>query len=47
MIERRLSQQMRELPACKAVTEIPSIGLLIATAVVTSMGRPAAFKDAQ
>lgn len=38
---------MREIPACKAVGEIPGIGLLTATAVVVSMGTPAAFKDAR
>ena len=47
LIERRLSQQMREIPACKAVAEIPGVGLLTATAVVASMGAPAAFKDAR
>jgi transposase len=47
LIERRLSQQMREIPACKAVAEIPGIGLLTATAVVASMGTPTSFKDAR
>ena len=47
LIERRLSQQMREIPACRAVAEIPGIGLLTATAVVASMGAPTAFKDAR
>jgi transposase len=46
-IERRLAQQMRKMPACKAVAEIPGIGLLTATAVVASMGTPTAFKDAR
>lgn len=46
-IERRLAQQMRDMPACKAVAEIPGIGLLTATAVVASMGTPTAFKDAR
>lgn len=46
-IERRLAQQMREIPACKAVAEIPGVGLLTATAVVASMGTPTAFKDAR
>jgi transposase len=45
LIEHRLSQQMRELPACKAIAQIPGIGLLTATAVVASMGTPSAFKD--
>lgn len=47
LIERRLSQQMREIPACKAVAEIPGVGLLTATAVVASMGTPTGFKDAR
>lgn len=46
LVERRLSQQMREMPAC-AVAEIPGIGLLAATAVVASMGTPTALKDAR
>jgi transposase len=46
-IERRLSQQMRHIPACQAVAEIPGIGLLTATAVVANMGTPTAFKDAR
>lgn len=47
LIERRLSQQMREIPACKVVAEIPGTGLLTATAVVASMGTPTACKDAR
>ncbi len=39
-IERRLSQQMREIPVCKAAAEIPGVGLLTATAVVASMACP-------
>lgn len=46
-IERRLSQQMRQMPACNAVAEIPGVGLMTATAVVASMGSPAAFKNAR
>jgi transposase len=46
-IERRLSQQMRETPACKSIAEIPGVGLMTATAIVASMGSPAAFKDAR
>lgn len=46
-IECRLSQQMREIPACKAVAEIPGVGLLTAPAIVASMGGPTAFKDAR
>ncbi|OVZ64121.1 hypothetical protein CDO46_10955 [Pigmentiphaga sp. NML030171] len=44
-IERRLSQQLRQSSACKAVAEIPGVGLMTATAVVSSMGSPTAFKD--
>lgn len=46
-IERRLVQQMREIPACQAVSEIPGVGLLTATAVVATMGSPTAFIDAR
>lgn len=46
-IERRLSSQLRESPACKTLAEIPGVGLLTATAVVASMGSPTAFKDAR
>ena len=46
-IERRLSHQMREIPDCKAIAEIPGVGLLTATAIVASMGTPTAFKDAR
>lgn len=45
IIERRLAQQLRETPACKRLAEIPGVGLLSATALVASMGSPAAFKD--
>jgi transposase len=46
-VERRLSQQMRQTPACKTIAEIPGVGLLTATAVVASMGSPTAFKNAR
>jgi transposase len=46
-IERRLSQQLRQMPACRSVAQIPGVGLLTATAVVASMGSPTAFKDAR
>ena len=46
-IERRLSTQLRETPACKTLAEIPGVGLLTATAIVASMGSPTAFKDAR
>lgn len=46
-VERRLSQHMREMPACRTISEIPGVGLLTATAVVASMGSPTAFKDSR
>jgi transposase len=46
-IERRLSQQLRETPACTTIAEIPGVGLLTATAIVASMGTPAAFRSAR
>jgi transposase len=46
-IERRLSQQLRDTPACKAIAEIPGVGLMTATAVVAGMGSPAAFRTAR
>jgi transposase len=47
LLERRLAQQMREIPACRAIAEIPGVGLLTATAVVATMGSPASFKNAR
>ncbi len=47
LIERRLLEQLRETPACQALAEIPGVGLLTATAVVASMGSPAAFNNAR
>jgi transposase len=47
VIERRLSQQLRETPSCRNAAEIPGVGLMTATAVVASMGSPAAFKNAR
>ena len=46
-IERRLSQQLRQTAACKALSAIPGGGLLTATAIVASMGSPDVFKDAR
>jgi transposase len=45
LIERRLSQQLRQTAQCVAVSEIPGVGVMTATAIVASMGSPAAFKD--
>jgi transposase len=47
LIERRLAQQLRDTPACKTVAEIPGVGLMTATAIVASMGSPAAFGSAR
>jgi transposase len=46
-IERRLSEQLRETPACQTIAEIPGVGLLSATAVVATMGSPATFANAR
>ena len=46
-VERRLAQELRNTPACKTVAEIPGVGLMTATAIVASMGSPAAFKNAR
>ena len=43
-IEARLKQALSETPACKAIAEIPGVGLLTATAAVASMGDPHTFK---
>ena len=43
-IEGRLKQALSETPACKAIAEIPGVGLLTATAAVASMGDPNTFK---
>ncbi|GHA79460.1 putative family 20 transposase [Formosimonas limnophila] len=44
-IERRLNDWKKESPACKAIAEIPGVGLLTATAAVATMGNPKAFKS--
>jgi transposase len=46
-IERRLSQQLRDTPACGIVSEIPGVGLMTATAVVATMGSPTDFASAR
>ena len=46
-IERRLSEHMRKSAACKTLAEIPGVGLMTATAVVSTMGTPTAFKNAR
>jgi transposase len=44
-IERRLTEWKREDPAVKAISEIPGVGLLTATAAVASMGDPKASQS--
>jgi transposase len=44
-IERRLQTWMKEDKACHAIAAIPGVGLLTATAVVSTMGDPKAFKS--
>jgi len=46
-IERRLSAHLRKSTACKTLAEIPGVGLMTATAVVSTMGTPTAFKNAR
>ncbi len=46
-IERRLSENLRKSPACKTLAEIPGVGLMTATAVISTMGTPTAFKSAR
>lgn len=42
-IERRMREWKKDDPAVKAISEIPGVGLLTATAVVAMMGDPKAF----
>jgi transposase len=44
-IEQRLLAWMQQEKACKAIAEIPGVGLLTATAAVATMGRANAFKS--
>ena len=44
-IERRLQAWMREDKACKAIAAIPGVGLLTATAAVTTMGDAKTFRS--
>lgn len=44
-IENRLQSWMRQESACKAIAEIPGVGLLTATAAVATMADPKAFKS--
>lgn len=47
VIERRLTQHLRDSAACQTLAEIPGVGLLTATAITASMGSPTGFKDAR
>lgn len=44
-IERRLMAWMKTNQSCKAIAEIPGVGLLTATAAIATMGNPNAFKS--
>jgi transposase len=44
-IERRLSAWLKQDKACKAIAEIPGVGLLTATAAVATMGDAKSFKS--
>lgn len=46
-IERRLKAWMKQDKACKAIAEIPGVGLLTATAAVATMGDAKAFRSAR
>lgn len=46
-IERRLAKHLKDSTACRAIAEVPGVGLLTATAVVATMGSPAAFENAR
>jgi len=45
VIERRLQAWMKEDEACRAISAIPGVGLLTATAAVATMGTAKAFKS--
>lgn len=45
MIEQRLKAWMEQDKACKAIAEIPGVGLLTATAAVATMGDAKAFRS--
>lgn len=44
-IEKRLTSWKKQEPACKAIAEIPGIGLLTATALVATVGNAGAFRS--
>jgi transposase len=45
LLEGRLKQAMAESPACRAIAEIPGVGLLSATAAVATMGNAGNFRN--
>jgi len=45
LLEGRLKQAMAESPACRAIAEIPGVGLLTATAAVATMGNAGNFRN--
>lgn len=46
-LERRIRELSKNDPAVKAISEVPGVGPLTATAAVASMGDPAAFRSAR
>lgn len=44
-IEQRLLAWLRESKSCKAIADIPGVGLLTATAAIATMGDPKVFKS--
>lgn len=46
-VEKRLAKHLRESHACQAIAAVPGVGVLTATAVVATMGSPAAFDNAR
>jgi transposase len=45
LIERRLTETLRQTPQCQAIADIPGVGVMTATAAVAAMGDPASFKS--
>lgn len=45
LLEGRLKLAMAESPACKAIADIPGVGLLTATATVATMGNAGNFRN--
>jgi transposase len=43
-IEGRLKRALAETPTCQMISDIPSVGLMTATAAVATMGDTASFK---